>query len=780
MNILRMYRSKKYLRRLVLSFSVLVLMLLVVFSGTLYFNAEKIILTMQREANTKVLSQIKFNMTYLNDVIQRLAMSLYYDNDIIPLMTASEDSDIFDTLTKRSRIDKFADYTPFIHSIMIYNAKTDRFIWGGDPAVQERDAPIYGALRALFKGTGPLPKLQMVPMSLSGDRSRADVFSIFKYDAFEYRQGESVFVLNIRPQWLFDNMKVMNQLAWQENENVFILADDGRILSSDPVAPPMDEAFKKAMLTHVHRQPAADTGSFNYSLGSKPKIVNYLNTGINGWTLISIQSYETLVSKADSLKTTSIVLTAVFLLLALLATLGISHRLYRPLGKLVSFVRQDSDDEAGPKPPDGDELSYMTGIYQETRNRLLLARSEQLTSRHIVRSYSIRTIITDGAALTRKDLIELIQAQKLRMDAEGPYLLCVMKLDEPDGASGREDDPDRRLLRFAIANIAQELLARTYAIETVELKHDHVAALIGMPDASAAALDRIRQEIAGIQAIIATMYRATFSAALSDGIPEYRLLHGHYAACLQQLRYTLAFGRQAVITPSMIRDNLSSAEAALPPELEKKLIESMKSNQDEGFEKTLDTIFAFIASLNYEYMVYMVLHVLIVMRQAIKEINASRIVSLPGERGDINRKIMDCATLADMKLMLLDVYRGMNESKRSPEEERSEILVDAIKDIIVQNHADANLGLQMIADMMKLSPDYIGRLFKKQAGLSVAEYINDARLRQAVHYLEHGDYTINDLIERIGFGTRSNFFRLFKNKYGTTPKEYRIKRNLLE
>ncbi|NBC71936.1 AraC family transcriptional regulator [Paenibacillus sacheonensis] len=780
MNIIRMYRSKKYLQRLVLSFSILVLLLLVVFSGTLYANAGKIILDMQREANAKVLSQIKFNVTYLNDVIQRLVMSLYYDNDIVPLMTATEDSDIFDTLTKRSRIDKFADYTPFIHSIMIYNAKTDRFLWGGDPAVQDRDAPIYANMRSLFQGTEPIPKLSMVPMSLSRDGSHADVFSIFDYDSIDYRQGESVFVLNIRPQWLFDNIKLINRLAWQENENVFILSDDGTILSPDTGTAPVDGAFKQAILAHVRQEAAEKNGYFKYSLGSKPKLVNYMDAGINGWTLISIQSYETLVSKADSLKNTSIVLTAIFLLLALLATLGIAHRLYRPLGKLVNFIRQGSDDEAGPKPPDGDELSYMSSIYQDTRNRLLSARNEQVTTRHIVRSYYIRKIITDSAAIPPAELSELIHAHKLMIEPAGPYLLGVMKLDEADGAPIETPGSDRRLLHFAIANIAQELLAQTYPSETVELKNDHLAALISVPDVSAPTLGRVQREFARIQDVIAKMYGVTFSAVLSEGIQEHRNLSDRYALSLQQARYTLVYGPQSLITPAMIRHNASDQEAALPAELEKKLAESMKSNQEEAFEKTLHKIFEFIASQHYDYMVYMALHVFILMKQVIKEMNEHRIVPLSIELADLNRKIMDSPSLDGMRLILLGVYREIHVNKRSPEQERNEILVETIRDIIGQNYADTNLSLQMIGDTMKLSPDYIGKLFKKQQGVSVAEFINDARLRQAVQYLEQGNYTINDLIERIGFGTRSNFFRLFKNKYGTTPKEYRIKRNLAE
>jgi AraC-like DNA-binding protein len=33
-------------------------------------------------------------------------------------------------------------------------------------------------------------------------------------------------------------------------------------------------------------------------------------------------------------------------------------------------------------------------------------------------------------------------------------------------------------------------------------------------------------------------------------------------------------------------------------------------------------------------------------------------------------------------------------------------------------------------------------------------------------------------MEKVGFMNRSNFYKLFKNKYGVTPNEYRLKKTI--
>src|SRR5690606_3443634 len=124
-----------------------------------YIYAQDIILGIQKDANTKVLSQIKYNVDYMNDVVRTIAISLYYDNDIIPLMTASRPDQV-DLLTRRMKIDKFADYTPFIDSVIVYNGQMDKFIWGGSPELQNPQDVRYAQIRRLLDGERKMAKMQ--------------------------------------------------------------------------------------------------------------------------------------------------------------------------------------------------------------------------------------------------------------------------------------------------------------------------------------------------------------------------------------------------------------------------------------------------------------------------------------------------------------------------------------------------------------------------------------------------------------------------------------------
>jgi YesN/AraC family two-component response regulator len=48
------------------------------------------------------------------------------------------------------------------------------------------------------------------------------------------------------------------------------------------------------------------------------------------------------------------------------------------------------------------------------------------------------------------------------------------------------------------------------------------------------------------------------------------------------------------------------------------------------------------------------------------------------------------------------------------------------------------------------------------------------RIKKAVEWIEKTKLSISSIIEKVGFDNLSYFYKLFKKKYGVTPKEYQI------
>jgi len=77
------------------------------------------------------------------------------------------------------------------------------------------------------------------------------------------------------------------------------------------------------------------------------------------------------------------------------------------------------------------------------------------------------------------------------------------------------------------------------------------------------------------------------------------------------------------------------------------------------------------------------------------------------------------------------------------------------------------------AGALHLSANYFGDLIRKETGRSALEYIHDKIISMAKNRIAEDEKTINEISFELGFKYPQHFTRLFKQKVGVSPKEYR-------
>lgn len=85
------------------------------------------------------------------------------------------------------------------------------------------------------------------------------------------------------------------------------------------------------------------------------------------------------------------------------------------------------------------------------------------------------------------------------------------------------------------------------------------------------------------------------------------------------------------------------------------------------------------------------------------------------------------------------------------------------------------LSLNKIANELHLSPYHISHRFKEWVGMTLSDYLNERRLQEAVKLLTTTNNTVAQIGETIGLENCSYFCKIFKNKFGLSPHQYRKK-----
>ena len=89
----------------------------------------------------------------------------------------------------------------------------------------------------------------------------------------------------------------------------------------------------------------------------------------------------------------------------------------------------------------------------------------------------------------------------------------------------------------------------------------------------------------------------------------------------------------------------------------------------------------------------------------------------------------------------------------------------------ITEHWSRNEQIARYAGLCNMSEVNFRRLFKEYTGLSPVDYRNDLRLSNARRMLKSGEYNVSEVAETCGFSNISFFIRLYKTKYGHTPKK---------
>jgi AraC-like DNA-binding protein len=100
---------------------------------------------------------------------------------------------------------------------------------------------------------------------------------------------------------------------------------------------------------------------------------------------------------------------------------------------------------------------------------------------------------------------------------------------------------------------------------------------------------------------------------------------------------------------------------------------------------------------------------------------------------------------------------------------------NAIQDYFDSDHLTKN-GLPTVAylaEKVNLSPNYLSDLLKKETGMNTQDHIHYFLIEQAKNILRNTDKSISEVAFCLGFEYPQYFSKLFKQKTGQTPQQFR-------
>lgn len=374
--------------------------------------------------------------------------------------------------------------------------------------------------------------------------------------------------------------------------------------------------------------------------------------------------------------------------------------------------------------------------------------------------------------MPKKELIE--RCKYFNMEWDGPSMeLLAFDIDEFVSNQPMTQN-DQELLRFALFNIVQEMLASRTGTAVFRDRDDHVLAILSGKDE-----ERIQEDALHAAEEIrkaASLYLPiTISVGISRIFHYSDSIHLARQSALSALDYRFVIGNNEVIS---ITDMERRERPALffVIEWEKEIITKLKTATETEMDEFVERLFAEFR----EHLFPVDACYLFIQRIALSLVHT--VYEMGGEISKVNGDPMNplteidkFATLSEIKHWMKDLCRKAVSTIRGVREDYNLLQLSKAETFIKQQYMDPMLVLNSVCKHVSMSTSYFSTLFKNRTGKTFIEYVTQERMEKAKELLKLTKKKSSEIAYEVGYNDPHYFSAAFKKQTGETPTDYRRK-----
>jgi len=136
------------------------------------------------------------------------------------------------------------------------------------------------------------------------------------------------------------------------------------------------------------------------------------------------------------------------------------------------------------------------------------------------------------------------------------------------------------------------------------------------------------------------------------------------------------------------------------------------------------------------------------------------------------QRVPQMQNMEELSLWLSKAVRSLIADQFSNQKARhSDLIYQTIQ--YLQTNYMRKLTLEEIANSVHISPTYLSRVFKRETGTSMVDFLNRIRIEKSKELLANHQIRLIEVALQCGFESQSYFNRMFKQVCGMTPQQYR-------
>jgi AraC-like DNA-binding protein len=732
-----------------------------------------------------VVDKVSLNLTEdINQSAERMTSQSYNTADILLSSTYNYFSSVFagnqdvyyamygNQFTSRemyqisSLLNELKAANPLIQSLYIYNMNNN-FVFSSGSSVRSIEDFYDTQMTAMLNGENLHQQGLFIPRKFQvrkEDTAINNLISIIYAETKKNGGVEGAFVINLDQELL---QKMVSKGSGNNAIQSFIVNRSGDVISHTN-----GSMFEKNVseYKYIKRIFASytDQGKFIEDINGRSSFVSYVKSDRLGWVFISTAENDSMLVKVNKLKRYIVTVTVVFIGTALLFALFSVRYIYQPISQLTKRLASSALEE---KMPPLSEYEIMLHSFQRLESRIRDLKKDISGYLPAKKKEVLQSMIQTGVPNQPEDRRLLEVGLTLNGDH---YQVLILRIDDYTSQFQRYDQADISLFKYAISNIAEEIIRPGYDMEVWTDNDDALGLLLYWKD-KASTPTLIDSLIREVQQSVTQYLKMSLTVAIGSVVDELAQIPMSYHLAYQASRYRLTHG-----PGSLIRYEDRPAEDAqhdYPLQLEKLITDHLRLGERNRLEQLVGSFFRELVAFKYdEIMLYVYQLSVMTLRTASdmvseEELTRSGMLSLP-------ETITKCDTLDEMCREFLRSCHDIIAMRDLRSCESNTKIVSLVQQKIVEHYGDPDLSADKLAEQVGMSTNYLRKLFKDQTGCTISQYITEVRFETAKRLLLETDHSAGKVGEMVGILNTNYFYASFKKHVGMSPVHFRKEHKL--
>ena len=717
--------------------SILIVLAVSVYSFMLLFEA-----TAQKQLLSYGQIALDSDALYINSMansVKDIFNSISFDSQISKLLNY-ESVQASDLHLGLQRLKSYVEANNFIDSIYIHNRSNDTIYVSSPNALEAVYSPsdFYdeGASELMvhysaYKNMQPI--FREIEVSYPNE-SISSYISFMRYNTLKQANHSDVVMINIKQ----DIFSQLLSSAPENNNRLLLFADSTgwyEIIAGNPAN--YSENTIKTIFQHLK----TEKEGFDIRLKDKKYIVCFqpvMNSSIN-LVLIADESDMSTITQAKGYSY-SLMLLAVLFAFCIIATISVIKRIIR-----INTIHKETMANLEKEKQE---------VFYEKKRRQILAYLHSNPSKEF----------------SENDIADLDGSIDYKDNVSSRVVLIMLSINSYFSKVSLQYErvKERNTLKYDICNIAIDSMAGLQVFFSTFDDNENCFLVIQ------------RQEEAGlidimtdVSHLIKEKYDVTATIFVSAET-EFPKLPSMYAELTKTLPYRTFYEPGSIITSDML-DAREMFTCSIPDTLSRSFSQNILQLDVSTALLDLKEMLEVISRGSYKSFQLNLFQLTVDLDDVLSKLQVNNGIEKTIYIDTLLYNLTSFETLDSVYKAFEEVILQAEQIVMHNKNSHQANIITEMQDSIRSNYFTKDFSIVNVSEQIGMNASYLGKLFKRNTGMTFIEFLHRERMEAACNLLETTDMEIAEIVSAVGYSDVPYFYKLFKKVNGCTPMKYRQK-----